>query len=437
MDPLRALASLQRFGIKPGLATIRRMTASMGDPASSFPSIIVAGTNGKGSVVAMTDAALRAAGYRVGRYTSPHLRTLAERFAVNGAPITEQHLGQEAAEVQERVDALVADGTLAHPATFFEATTAIALSWFRRQAVDVALLEVGLGGRFDATNVVTPVAGAITAIGLEHQEYLGDTLELIAAEKAGVIKPGMVVVTTETRPELFAVFAETCRLRGARLVRAAEGIETVVNRDRFTTELRLTTPRQTYPSFRLGLAGAHQVSNAIGAVRLLEELADVGLPVATDAVVRGLAGVEWPGRLDVVRVGTEGALLFDAAHNPAAAATLAAFLRETYPKGLPLVIGVMRGKDTEGMARALLPCATHVVCTTPETPRAVPAHELAARVQRLGGATPVTMEPDPWQAVTAAWRHADTVCVTGSIFLVGQLLATAEARGGTRKQGSG
>jgi dihydrofolate synthase/folylpolyglutamate synthase len=435
MDPLRALASLQRFGIKPGLATMRRMTAAMGDPASAFPSIIVAGTNGKGSVVAMTDAALRAVGYRVGRYTSPHLRTLAERFAVNGTPITEQDLGQEAAEVQERVDALVAEGALAQPATFFEATTAIALSWFRRRAVDVALLEVGLGGRFDATNVVTPVAGAITAIGLEHQEYLGDTLELIAAEKAGVIKPGMVVVTTETQPELVAVFAKTCRVRGARLVRATEGVEAVVHRDRFTTELRLTTSRQTYPSFRLGLAGAHQVSNAIGAVRLLEELADVGLPVATDAIVRGLARVEWPGRLDVVRVGTEGAVLFDAAHNPAAAATLAAFLREAYPEGLPLVIGAMRDKDTDGIATALLPCATHIVCTAPETPRAVPAHELAARIQRLGGATPVTAEPDPWQAVTAAWRHAGTVCVTGSIFLVGQLLVTAEARGGTRRQG--
>ena len=437
MDSLRTLASLQRFGIKPGLDTIGRVTAAMGDPASSYLTVIVAGTNGKGSVVAMTDAALRAAGYRVGRYTSPHLRTLTERFVVNGTPIEEPDLGQEAKAVQDRVDALLADGTLSQPATFFEATTAIALSWFRRRSVDVALLEVGLGGRFDATNVVTPIAGAITPIGLDHQEYLGDTLETIAAEKAGIIKPGMVVVTTETRPELLAVFDDTCHARGERLVRAAEATEAVVSRDRFATELQLTTPRQAYPRFRLGLAGAHQVSNAIGAVRLLEELSDVGLPVAPDAIVSGLTHVEWPGRLDLVHVGNEGAILFDAAHNPAAAITFAAFLRETYPEGLPLVVGAMDDKDTDGIISALLPCATEIICTAPETPRAVPPRELAARVRRLNGRTPVTAESNPWKAVAAAWRHGNTVAVTGSIFLVGEVLSTAEARGATRRRSGG
>ena len=432
MDPLNALASLRRFGIKPGLDTIGHVTAAMGDPAAAYRSIVVAGTNGKGSVVAMTDAGLRAAGYRVGRYTSPHLHTLTQRFVVDGTPITEADLRREAAEVQARVDDLVGAGTLAQPATFFEMTTAIALSWFRRQAVDVAVLEVGMGGRFDATNIVTPVAGAITPIGLEHQAYLGDTLEAIAAEKAGVIKPGMVVVTTETRLQLLTIFDDACRARGARLVCAADGSEALVSGSQFETELQLTTPRRRYPPFRLGLAGAHQVSNAVGATRLLEELSSVGLPVASDAIVRGLIGVDWPGRLDLVQMEHDGAILFDAAHNPAAAATLATFMRETYPEGVPFVLGAMADKDIDAIVTTLLPSATAFVCTASKTPGVVPSGELAARVRRVAGTTPVADEPDPWQAVVAAWRRHKTVCVTGSIFLVGQVLATAEARGASR-----
>ncbi|MDA1094865.1 MAG: Mur ligase family protein [Acidobacteria bacterium] len=432
MDPLDALASLRRFGIKPGLDTIGHVMAAMGDPAAAYRSIIVAGTNGKGSVVAMTDASLRAAGYRVGRYTSPHLYALAQRFVVDGTAITECDLRREVAEVQDRVDGLVASGTLAQPATFFEMTTAIALSWFRREAVDVAVLEVGMGGRFDATNIVTPVAGAITPIGLEHQAYLGDTLEAIAGEKAGVIKPGMVVVTTETRPSLLTIFDEVCRAQGARLVCAAHGTEAIVRGAPSYPEIQLTTPRRTYPSFRLGLAGAHQVANAMGAVRLLEELASSGLPVPADAIVSGLSGVDWPGRLDLVQMGPDGAILFDAAHNPAAAATLAAFVRETYPDRLPFVVGAMPDKDIEGMIATLAPCATAFVCTATQTHGLVPSSELAARVRRVAGATPVQDEPDPWQAVVAGWRRHPTICVTGSIFLVGQLLAMTEAGGGTR-----
>jgi dihydrofolate synthase/folylpolyglutamate synthase len=311
-------------------------------------------------------------------------------------------------------------------------TTAIALSWFRRRAVDVALLEVGMGGRFDATNIVTPVAGAITPIGLEHQEYLGNTLEAIAGEKAGVIKPGMIVVTTETRPSLRTIFEDTCRSRGARLVCADHGSEAVVDRDRFRTQLQLTTPRRTYPAFRLGLAGDHQVSNAIGAARLLEELSDVGLPVATEAIVSGLSGVRWPGRLDLVEIESHGEILFDAAHNPAAAATLAKFILEAYPRKLPLVIGAMADKDTAGIISALLPAATEIICTASETARAVPPSELAACVRQVAGEIPVTEEADPWRALTAGWRGHKTVCVTGSLFLVGQLLSTAECRGATR-----
>ncbi|MCH7747242.1 MAG: bifunctional folylpolyglutamate synthase/dihydrofolate synthase [Acidobacteria bacterium] len=426
MDALDALIALERFGIRPGLDTIRLLVRTMGDPQSSYRTVIVAGTNGKGSVVAMADHALRAAGHRVGRYTSPHLQHLPERFVVDGAVIPERELRREAAQLHEQVDRLLADGRLEHPPTFFEATTAIALSWFRRKRVDLALLEVGLGGRFDATNIVTPVAGVITPIGLEHRRYLGNTLEAIAAEKAGVIKAGMVVVTTETTPAVVALFEETCRQRGARLVRADVGTVVRVARVGDRPEILVTTPRRAYPSFRLGLAGNHQVSNATGVIRLLEALSDMGVPIDADAIVTGLSTVVWPGRLELVQVGNRGAILLDAAHNPAAAAALSTYLRATYPAGLPIVLAVMRDKDIDGIVGALAPCATRFVCTAPDTPRAVAASELAGQVRRRAGSTPVTADSTPWQAVEAAWRGSRTVCVTGSVVLVGEVLSAID-----------
>ena len=437
MDSLHALFALERFGIRPGLDTIRRLVRAMGDPQSSYRAIIVAGTNGKGSVVAMADSALRAAGHRVGRYTSPHLSGLAERFVVDGVAIPERELRQEAAQLHEQVDRMLSEGRLPHPPTFFEATTAIALSWFRRTGVDLALLEVGLGGRFDATNIVTPVAGVITSIGLEHRQYLGDTIETIAAEKAGVIKTGMVVVTTETTPAVLALFEETCQRRGARLVRASEGTAVRVTPGGDQREITVTTSRRAYPPFRLGLAGAHQVSNATGAIRLLEVLSDTGVPVGGDAIVTGLSTVVWPGRLELVRVGDRGAILFDAAHNPAAAAALSTYLRTTFPTGLPIVLGAMSDKDVDGIVAALAPCATRFVCTAPDTPRAIPADALAARVRQRAGSTPVSADRTPRRAVEAAWRGSKTVCVTGSIFLVGELLSATATLSRRSSQRSG
>ncbi|MDP6581734.1 MAG: cyanophycin synthetase, partial [Vicinamibacterales bacterium] len=335
-------------------------------------------------------------------------------------------LRREAAQLHEQVDQLLTDGQLLQPPTFFEATTAIALSWFRRAHVELALLEVGLGGQFDATNIVTPIAGVITPIGLEHRQQLGDTVEAIAAEKAGVIKPGMVVVTTETTPAIVTLFEEVCRRQGARLVRSDDGSSVHVASRGDHPEIQVTTPRHAYPSFRLGLAGAHQVSNAIGAIRLLEALADMGVPVGVDATVTGLTGVVWPGRLELVQVGDRGAILLDAAHNPAAATALASYLQATCPAGLPIVFGAMDDKDIEGIVAALGGCATRFVCTAPDTPRAVRADALAERVRRRAGSTPVTVERTPWRAIETAWVGSQTVCVTGSIFLVGDVLSAIE-----------
>ena len=427
MDPLSNLFALNRFGIKPGLDTIRELTRAMGDPQLTYRCLIVAGTNGKGSVVAMVDAALRSAGYRVGRYTSPHLRSVTERFVVDNTAISESVLRREAASVQAHSERLVASGRLPHPPTFFEATTAIAFSWFRRARVDLALLEVGLGGQFDATNVVNPLAGVITSIGLDHQDYLGHTLEKIANEKAGIIKPGMVVVTTEQRPELVAVFNKTCQKRRARLVEATrDTVVTAADGGLTAGKIKITTPQHAYRPLQLGLAGAHPVTHALGAVRLMESLTEFGVPIAPGAIVNGLTTVTWPGRLDLVQSRNAGTILFDAAHNPAAAVTLSAYLRNTFPGGLPIVLSVMDDKDVDGIVLALLPNATRIICTAPVTPRAIPPAELATRVRRLAGSLPVAAAMDPLDAIRTIRRGADTVCVTGSIFLVGELLAATE-----------
>ena len=314
------LTSLEQIGIKLGLAQIRALLDHLGHPETALPAVVVAGTNGKGSVTAMVERGLRAAGRRTGRYTSPHLVRLEERFAIDGVSLSPEAFDAIAAKVR------VAAARLASPPTFFEATTAIALEAFREARVDVAVLEVGLGGRLDATNAVDGVAVAITAIDFDHQEFLGDTIEAIAAEKAGVIKPGAVVVLGENPRAVEGVIGRRCGEVGARLVRAADGVASDVELRDGVTRLSLATPRASYGPLVLGLRGRHQVQNAITAVRLLEEMpAIAGGPMAAAAVRAALETVVWPARLESARWRGH-AVLVDGAHNPAGARALQSYL---------------------------------------------------------------------------------------------------------------
>ena len=422
------LHALEIFGIKLGLENITRLCGALGHPERAFTSVHVAGTNGKGSVTAMVHTALRAAGIHAARYTSPHLTQLNERFVIGDSPVADADLDAAGTHVLDVADHLVATGRLAAPPTFFEATTAIAFELFARAGVRVAVLEVGLGGRFDATNVVSPVAGAITSIGLDHQAQLGDSLASIAFEKAGIIKPGMAVIVGELPPEADDVVRRAALERGATLVNAREGARVAADMHDGHVTVDLTTPLHAYGAVRLALAGEHQVGNALVAVRLLETLREGGMRVGFDAIARGLAEARWPARLERVYLDDGRSVLIDAAHNPDGAAALARYLERCHPDRPPLVFAAMRDKDVDGMLRALLPVTRAVIVTTPATPRAEDPHALAARVLALDPEREVLVEPDPAHAVARALTWAPLACVAGSIFLAGAVREALRGR---------
>ncbi len=397
------LFSLERFGMKFGLTNIATLCAALGNPQQAFPSVIVAGTNGKGSVTAMVDTALRAAGRRSARYTSPHLLRLEERFVIEGAEVAPAALDRAAARIQQAAESLVASGRLAALPTFFECTTAMAFDLFREAAVEIAVLEVGLGGRLDSTNIVSPMAAAIVSIDFDHEEQLGPTLASIAAEKAGVIKPGIPVVCGPLPAEALGVIADVCTAQGATLIRT-------------DTDAVLAA---RVASLHVALPGEHQKANAAVALALLDAInRDLtrGVRVDEEAMRAGVTTATWPGRLETFET-PHGPVLLDAAHNPAGARALASYLHAVAPGGVTLVFGVMRDKAAAEMLAALAPAAASIVCTTPPTPRALPAEELAALARGMGLRAEAVSEPS--QAIARASAEGRLVVVAGSIFLIG------------------
>lgn len=397
------LFSLERFGMKFGLANIATLCAALGNPQAAFRSVIVAGTNGKGSVTAMVETGLRAAGHRSARYTSPHLLRIEERFVIDGREVTPDALEAAAVLVQRTAEALVASGELAALPTFFECTTAAAFVLFRDAKIDIAVLEVGLGGRLDATNIVSPIAAAIVSIDIDHEAQLGTTLTSIAAEKAGVIKPGIPVVCGPLPDEALAVVSRVCAEQQARLIRT-------------DTDERLAA---RVAGMTLSLPGEHQRANAAVALRLLEcidEDTTLGLGVGEDARRAGLTTAVWPGRLERFQRG-DCRLILDAAHNPAGARALAAYLKETEPRGVTLVLGAMQDKAIAAMLDALAPAVVSMVCATAPSPRAASAADLAGMASTIGLRAEAI--DDPIAAVQQACTSGRTVVVAGSIFLIG------------------
>ncbi len=421
-DPLAFLFGLEQFGIKFGLDNIRALVERLGHPERAFRTIHVAGTNGKGSVTAMIDACLRAAGHRSGRYTSPHLVDVRERFTVDGTPVDRAALGDVLGVIRDLDTGMRRSGALLAEPTFFEVATAAAFELFRRARVDVAVVEVGLGGRLDATNVVEPIVTVVTSIAFDHEQYLGRTLADIAREKGGIVKPGVPVVVGALAPEADEALAAIAGERGAPYVRAHEGVVAASSE----RGIRVRTPGRDYGGMRMALAGAHQIDNAIVAIRALELADRAGLGVPGAAVAEGLAGVVWPGRLDWRRLPDGRAALLDAAHNPEGASALAAYLAARGAP-IPMVFAAMRDKDVRGILSALAPHVSALLLTRPSNPRAADPDELAAVARLVAPHVPRAVRPSPLGALAAAWRLSPEIVVAGSIFLLGDVLPAIEA----------
>ncbi len=417
------LADLEFTGIKLGLETIRRLTSALGHPERFAPAVHIAGTNGKGSTAAMVAEGLRAAGHRTGRYTSPHLVHLEERAAIDGLSVSAEALDRALARVRlAAADLRLPDGAPLEP-TYFEVTTAAAFEVFRDAGVEVSVLEVGLGGRYDATNVVTPIVSAITTIDFDHQSYLGTTLEAIAGEKAGIVKPGVPVVVGALLAPALAIVEETASEVGAPFVRTTAACDVrarPIGGGRY--EVLIRTAAAAYGPLPLGLRGAHQAANAAVAALVLEAVNASGLAVPAQAIEAGLRDAEWPGRLDLVDLGGR-ALLVDGAHNPAGARALAAYLEEVHPAGVPVVFGVMGDKDVDGMLAPLAGFARPLVITRAPGRRAADPDRVAAAARALPCPPEILVVSGIGPALDAAWDRATTIVVAGSLYLAGEVLA--------------
>ena len=419
---LELLFKRTTHGIRPGVGRVTALLDRLDRPHRAFPCLHVAGTNGKGSVCAMLESVLRAAGLRTGLYTSPHLVRFHERIRVGGRPIGDADLARLLGTVEREAAALDAgpDGE----ATFFELTTALAFLHFREAGVQMAVIETGMGGRWDATNVVIPVVSVITAIDVDHAEYLGRSVADIAAEKAGIIKPGRPVVCGADHPEAAAVVRGQAAEARAPFVDA--GTDVSVRRLAQSLDgqrIRIDTASRSLPPVTLPLLGPHQIRNVALAMTTLEQLGAItGVPVPDEAVTSGLAGTFWPARLQILR--RDPLVLLDGAHNPHGAHALAEALHELggrRPVGL--VAGLLADKDADGFFAALQPKIRRVWAVTAPGGRGRPAAEiaLAARRHRLP-AEPSDLATAWTSAADWARTGNGLICIAGSLYLAGEVL---------------
>ncbi len=404
------LHGLQRTGIVPGLERIRPLLERLGGPHRRFASVLITGTNGKGSTAAFLEAILRARGYRTGLFTSPHLCGVRERVRVCGRVLDQRRFYAYGMEVRAAVDP-------ADPATFFEALTAIGFLAFAREGVEVAVVEVGMGGRYDSTNVLDPLVSVLTNVSLDHTRYLGNTVEEIASEKVGVARPGRVLVTGVSEGLFCNVVGPALDRIGSEAIRLDRDIRVRRENGQIDWEGR----RMALDRVRLSLRGTFQVDNAALALAAAEALCDVGFPVDGDSMRRGLGRTRWPGRFQ--RVASRPAVILDGAHNPGAAERLCETLR-AYPVARPLVLvhATRPDKDFRGVLSCLLPLCDLCIETT------VPGlcdPEAVAEVAQDLSACRVVVEPDLSRALALARQRAGergTVLVTGSLYLVGAVL---------------
>lgn len=445
----RELAAPQQARVqKFGLENIRILCAALGDPQLAAPCVHVAGTNGKGSTAATIEAILRAAGFRTGLYTSPHLERINERIRVDGEEISDDAFAAAWTRVQASIESLLASGSLAAHPTFFECVTAIAFVTFADKARTadvrkfVAVYEVGLGGRLDSTNIVEPGVAVITPIDFDHENFLGHSIEEIAGEKAGIIKRGIPVVSAPQRPEARAVIARRANECGAQLVEASEvwRLDSLTSRDGFYRAVASRAQEGGQIVIAPSLAGKFQIQNALTAATTASLLRESGFAIADKDIEAGISSARWPGRLERLSEPFAGraSIYLDGAHNPAAARELRAFWDENFAgRRIHLIYGAMRDKAVDEVAGLLFPIAERVILTQPRQSRAISAQHLAEIVAGLARRTEVVS--DPGEALERAIAEAapeDVIFVTGSLFLVGDIRRYWSKRG-TQASSSG
>jgi len=424
-ETIEYLYGLQKHGIKLALSNTVKLMQLLGDPHRKFRSVHVAGTNGKGSTAAFIASMLQTAGYRVGLYTSPHLVTFTERIRINNALITEAKVVELAQRVRDGWRGAVAsDGQGELIPTFFEVTTAIAFAYFAEENIDIAVIETGMGGQFDSTNVITPLVSVITNIDLEHQEFLGTTLEQIAFEKAGIIKPCIPVVTGAVQPEVVDVIEREATARNAPVYRLSQQFQPTNIISGTIQTFDYQGLADTYPALRIAMLGAYQVDNACLALAAIECLRRAGLSLDEHAVRHGLEQMRWDGRLE--RVAIRPDVYLDGAHNPASAKELAKAIREMKPayRRIILIIGILGDKDYQGVLSELVSLADHVIATKPQYSRALDILTLATEIRKLHVSVDMaeTLETAIAKARTTALPD-DLVLITGSLYVVGDARA--------------
>ncbi len=416
----------EMHGRKFELDAIKALLGALGHPERRYPTAIVAGTNGKGSTSAMLAAILRSAGYRTGLYTSPHFVRVNERIETNSGEISNEEFAGAFTEVHRRVLELVDAQILPYEPSYFEYLTATAFLAFARAAVDFAVLEVGMGGRLDATNVTDASVAVITNVDLDHQEFLGKTHREIAGEKAGVIKPGRPVISGCEHPAVREVIESRCRELGAELIETGglEGVSGLLNLDgRCSFDLQLG--KWKIPGMTLKLPGTFQVKNAVAAATAAWRLAGAGFRISPEGIRAGVENAVWPGRLETIL--NRPLVLLDGAHNPAAAREVAQFISRHFAgRALRLVYATMRDKDIGEISKVLFPLAESVYMTRPEMERAASPEDILSAA--LAKPRQTILEPDPARALEMAIEASapeDVVLVTGSLFLVGAVKKAA------------
>jgi dihydrofolate synthase/folylpolyglutamate synthase len=418
-EAMKYIKDCTKFGIKLGLGRMQAILARLGHPEKQFPIVHVAGTNGKGSTVALFDAVFRAAGYKTGRFTSPHLVSYRERFVVDDALITKDQLAARVAELKPVIAAVTVDGYGAP--TEFEVGTALAFSYFARRQVEVAVVEVGMGGRFDSTNVVEPTLCVITHIALDHQEYLGETLKKIAFEKAGIIKPGVPVVIGVQEPEIAAYLAQIAADRGAAWVQAGDLPIDKIAVGESGTSFTAVSPVFGELPVNMGLIGRHQVDNCRNVLAGMAFLAERGLPVSREQLLTGLAQAVWPGRLERMAGVARPRLFFDGSHNPDGIRALVDTLKTLFPgQKIDFLFGKLANRPSEEMVAILAEVARRAIATTVPYGKTTSAADLAVVFQKYG--VPARSEPDPATALELLLQTGNPIAVaTGSFYLTGFL----------------